>query len=97
MHSHPNADRTLDKRLLPRTSRLKPVRRRLEHEEEGVALGVHLDAVLTGARLADHATVLGERHRVTVGAELVQEACRTLDVREDEGDGAGRKVLSHAP
>ena len=97
VHSHPNADRTLDKRRLPRGSRLEPVRRRLEHEEERVALGIHLHAADGRQRLAEHATVLRERHGVPVGAELVEQPGRTLDVREDEGDGAGRKVLSHAP
>ena len=66
-----------------------------EGEEEGVALRVDLDPALGGARVADHAAVLGERLRVGLGAELVQELRRALDVGEEEGDGAGRKVVAH--
>jgi hypothetical protein len=36
--------------------------------------------------------MLGERGRVVIRAELVQEARRPLDVREEKGDGAGRQV-----
>ena len=71
-------------------------RRRREGEEEGVALRVHLDPALGGARLPDHAPVLGERLRVALGAELVQQPRRALDVGEEEGDGAGGEVVSHA-
>ena len=69
---------------------------RREGEEERVALGVHLDAALGGARLPDQAAVLGERLRVCLCAELVQELRRALDVREEERDGAGREVVAHA-
>ena len=40
-----------------------------EGEKEGVALGVHLDAVVAGAGLADHLPVLGERLGVPLSAE----------------------------
>ena len=68
--------------------RERPGRRR-EGEEEGVALRVDLDAAVASARLADDAAVLGERLRVGLGAELVQQPRRALDVGEEEGDGAG--------
>jgi hypothetical protein len=29
-------------------------------------------------------------------AKLVQELCRTLDIGEEEGDGAGGEVVAHA-
>ena len=38
------------------------------------------------------APVLGERVGVRIGAERVQQARRALDVREEEGDGAGGQV-----
>ena len=79
-----------------RCRRERPWRGR-EGEEEGVALRVDLDAALGGAGLPDHAPVLGERLRVPLGAELVQQPRRALDVGEEEGDGAGREVVSHAP
>ena len=40
--------------------------------------------------------MLGERIRVRLGAELVQQPRRALDVGEDKGDGAGRQVGPHA-
>ena len=46
--------------------------------------------------LAHDAAVLGEGLGVRLRAELVQELRRSLDVGEEEGDGAGRKVVSHA-
>ena len=39
----------------------------VEGHEERVALRVDLDAVVTGARFADHAPVLGERVGVPLG------------------------------
>ena len=49
-----------------------------------------------GASLADHPAMLGERLRVRLGAQLVQEPRRALDVGEEEGDGAGREIGPHA-
>ena len=67
-----------------------------EREEEGVSLRVDLDATVVGTRLAYHRAVVGERVRVPLRAELVQQRRRAFDVREDEGDGAGRKLGPHA-
>ena len=69
--------------------------RRSERDEERVPLGVHLDAAVRRECLAERTPVLGERLRVGL-TELVQEAGRALDVREEEGDGAGGKVAHHA-
>jgi hypothetical protein len=66
-----------------------------ERDEEGVALGVDLYAVVPLEGVAQHAPVLGERLRVGV-AELVHQPRRALDVGEEEGDGAGRE-LAHPP
>ena len=71
-------------------------RRGREREEEGVTLRIDLDPALPGAGLADDAAVLGERIGVGLGAELVQELRRALDVGEEEGNGAGREVVAHA-
>ena len=73
----------------------KRSRRRGEGEEERVALRVHLDPVVRGARFADHASVLGERLGVRLGAKLVQQLRRALDVREEESDRAARQVAAH--
>ena len=71
-------------------------RRGSEGEEERVALRVDLDPAFGRARLAHDGAVLGESVGVRVRAELVQELRRALDVGEEEGDGAGREVGSHA-
>ena len=62
-----------------------------EDGEEGVALAVDLDAagVLEGA--PEQLVVEREELPVVVAAEVLQELGRALDVREQEGDGAGRK------
>ena len=83
-------------RLGQRLTQLKSARRGGEGEEEGVSLRVHLDAVVRGARLSDDSPVLGECFRVRLCAELVQQPRRSLNVREEEGDGAGREIASHA-
>jgi hypothetical protein len=36
--------------------------------------------------------VLGQRARITLGAELAEQPRRTLDVREKKGNGTGRKI-----
>ena len=67
-----------------------------ERHEEGVPLRVYFDAALGGARLANNAAMLGERVRICLRAKLVQKARRSLNVREEEGDGACREIGSHA-
>ena len=47
-------------------------------------------AVRSRDRFPQQAPDIGE-HRLPLVAELVREARRALDVREEEGDGAGRK------
>ena len=48
-----------------------------------------------GQQAARTSPMLGERLGVGLGPELVQQLRRPLDVREEEGDGAGRKVAPH--
>ena len=48
-------------------------RRGREGEEEGVPLGIHLDATFCRACLADHTPVLGKRVGVPLSAEVTQE------------------------
>jgi len=50
---------------------------------------------MCSAALADHPPMLGERLRVSVRTELVQEPRRALDVREEKGDGASREIRAH--
>ena len=70
-------------------------RRGREGDEEGVALRVDLDAAVSLERVAQDAAVLGQRVRVALRAELVEKPRRALDVGEEKGDGAARK-LAHA-
>jgi hypothetical protein len=96
VQSDPDLDRARGERLGEATCRRYRPWRRRKGEEEGVALGVHLDPALGAARLPDHTAVLGEHLRVALGAKLVQELCRALNVREEERHGTGRKVVAHA-
>ena len=91
-----NVDRAGRQRLRERGCSRESAGRRREGEEEGVALGVDLDPALGRARLPDQPTVLRERLGVRLRAERVQEPRRALDVGEEERDGAGREVVSHA-
>jgi hypothetical protein len=47
---------------------------------------------MRGEHLAQDALVLRQHLPVASAAELVQEPGRALDVREQEGDGAGREL-----
>ena len=53
-----------------------------EGEEERVSLRVDLDPALSCAGRADHAPVLGEGLCIALGAKLVQQLRRSLDVGE---------------
>jgi hypothetical protein len=60
--------------------------RRREGDEKRVTLRVDLDTASSGTPITHDPPVLGERLRVGLGAEPVQELGRTLDVGEEEGD-----------
>ena len=63
-----------------------------ERDEERVALRVDLDAAVPRERVPQHPPVLGQRLRIPLRAELVQQPRRALDVREQEGDRAGGEI-----
>ncbi len=70
-------------------------------DEEGITLGVDLDAVVSPEGLADRTPVLVQETRVG-GAVLLKQARRPLDVGEEERDRAGwqwscahRAIISH--
>jgi hypothetical protein len=66
-------------------------------KEEGVSLGVDLDTALYRTGLADQTTMLGQRHGIRLGTQLVQQAGRALDVGEQERHCAGGTLsLGHA-
>ena len=91
VHTHPNADRSLGEALLSRTGRGDSVGRPGEGNEERVTLRVHLDTAMARTCVAQPSTVLREHFRVTI-SELVQQAGRTLDVREEQRDRPARQL-----
>ena len=52
---------------------------------------VDLVAAVLGERRAQELPDVAERVRV-VRAELADDRCRLFDIREEEGDGAGRQL-----
>jgi hypothetical protein len=58
-------------------------------------LRVDLDAVVGGEGFPQQPAVLGERLRIHLRADLVQELRRALEVGEYEGDSAGWKLPRH--
>ena len=80
-----------------RAPRLHPEcsRRGRKGDEERVPLRVDLHAALRGERLSQHAAMVPERGRVLLGAQLVQQGGRALDVREEERDGSRREITPH--
>src|SRR5439155_17670794 len=65
-----------------------------EDGEERVPLVVDLDSPRGLERLLEQAVVDREELPIAVTAERLQELRRALDVREQEGHGPGRKLLS---
>ncbi len=62
-----------------------------ERDEERVSLRVDLDAVMSCEGCSQRRAVLGEEVGITVSV-LTEKARRALDIREEEGDRAARKV-----
>jgi hypothetical protein len=67
------------------------VARPREGDEERVTLGVDLAAVVLGERRPQQAMMVAQHLGVAV-RQPRQQPCRTLDVAEEEGDGAIRKL-----
>ena len=66
-----------------------------KRDEEGVALRVDLDTAVRRERVPQESSMLRERVRVRIRAERVQQSRRSLDVGEEERDGAGREIPAH--
>jgi hypothetical protein len=80
---HPHADRSFRQRSLSVDRRRDGVARALERDEEPVARGVDLVAVVPGEGVAQELPVLAA-HASEVRAERAREISRSLDVREQE-------------
>ncbi len=92
---HPHPDRAARKCQLRVNGCSDSIRCTAKCDEEGVALRVHLGAVVRGKRLSEQSPVLVERVGVRV-PQLVQKLRRPLDIREEERDDTGRKRGRHA-
>ena len=66
-----------------------------EGDEKGITLRVDLDPLIGPKRRAQDTAMLHQHPRVLLGAQLVQEPRRTLDIREQERHRAGREIGSH--
>ena len=73
VHPHTHLDRAVPQRLRQVACSSKGAGRSWERSKEGVPLRVHLDAVMAEKRLSNRATVRGERLRVGLRAELMQQ------------------------
>ena len=90
MQPHPHPDRAALEGSLARIGRGDRAGRGRERDEERVALGVDLDAVVGFERSAQHAPVLRERLGVGVRTDRMEQTRRRLDVGEEERDRAAR-------
>ena len=88
-HSHANGP--VAEGRLGGLGRCDRVRRAAEREEERISLCVDLDAVVPAADVAKRPSMIREQLGIVV-AVLLQQAGGAFDVREDERDGAGRKI-----
>jgi len=82
--AHANADRASVQSRLTVASSRKRIRCAGKRDEEPIALRVDLHAIVTAEHVPKHTPMGGERIRVRV-AELLEQPCRALDVREQEG------------
>ena len=97
VEADPNPDRAGRERLCASRQRPRALPERVGKAKKKASPCVSTSTPPSrGERLAKHAAMLGERIRVRLRAELVQQPRRALDVREEEGDGAGREIGSHA-
>jgi hypothetical protein len=63
-----------------------------KRNEEGVAFGVHFPAIMGADHFTEQTVVLPKDGRIGLATQFVQQPSRTLDVREQEGDRAGREL-----
>jgi hypothetical protein len=84
-HAHTNGTQAERRSSFP--GRGECVRGLGKGNEERVALRVHFDTAVPGEGVAEYAPVLGKYRRIFI-PELAQKPRRSLDVREEESDGA---------
>ena len=67
-----------------------------EGDKEGVALGIDLVAVVPLKGATQHGPALAE-HLGVLHAQVLHEARRAFDIREEQRDGSRRQVRHLAP
>jgi hypothetical protein len=95
MQAHTDPDGSRCERLTDRVSAGDRVPRRAECAEERVALRVDLDTTVLGKCRTDDVAVPTELDGVPLRTELREQPRRSLDVGEEERDGAGWKLRGH--
>jgi hypothetical protein len=96
VQAYPNPNRCLPQRSLRVSRRGDRIGRARERNEERIALRVDLHPTVPRPDRAQLTVVLSEKVGVLSIADFLQEPCRSLDVRKEERDGAGREIRSHA-
>jgi hypothetical protein len=94
MDAHPHRDPERLHHRLSGPGGTQGTPRRGKGEQKPVSLRVNLGATLTLNRLAQRTAVLAEHLPVPV-AQLLEQARRPLDVREQQGHRPRRQVASH--
>ena len=95
MNADPDTDRTHRKPRQGFGGRAHGTQRGWERDEECVTLRIDLSTALPDERVAQDATMLGERLRIAGCAQLLQQLCRALDIREEKGDGSRWEIAPH--
>ena len=88
---HPHSHGCRSQESLAELRRRRGVRRGAEDHEERVSLRVDLGPAVLRERLAEECPMRGEQVGIG-GTVLVEEIGGALDVREEQGEGAGREV-----
>ena len=95
VQAHANTDRRRRKARLCLSGTGDGVARGREHAEERISLRVDLDTAMGSKRPAQEGAVIGERLRVLLLPELVQQFGRTLHIGEEKRDRPGRELGGH--
>ena len=66
-----------------------------ERDEKRIALSIDLHSAVTRKRFPQRASMLSQRLRVTMRAQLMQQPGRTLDVGEEECNRAGGQIAHY--
>jgi hypothetical protein len=92
MYTNSNADRSLGQPFREGGGGRQRSLGGREDNEEGIPFGVDLDPTPGSTGGSDHMAVIGERLRVCLGAQLLEQPGRARDVGEEEGDRSTRQL-----